>query len=169
MEKTTKEKYNEVISLYPIWKNLNSRIKKLYPCGVNFHEVFSEFIVCYVNNYYHSIGAGSEDALTEDKKKVQIKGTSNFDSDLTSFGPKSEFEILEFACLNQNLDTLSLYKIPINELYDIKVNKENTFREQQDAGKRSRFSILIQYINKYNLKPYAIVNMITGQIDMLKE
>lgn len=32
-------------SSYPLWKELNKRIKQLYPRGVNFHEVFSEFIV----------------------------------------------------------------------------------------------------------------------------
>lgn len=167
MEKITKQKYDEIILLYPKWKDLNKRIKLLYPRGVNFHEVFSEFIVCYVNDYYHSLGAGSEDAFTNDKIKVQIKGTSNYDSDLTSFGPTSEFEILEFARLDQTTDHLYLYRIPINELYNIKVNKKQTFKEQQKAGRRPRFSIITNFIEPYKLKPYKKVNMITGEYDSL--
>lgn len=165
IKKISFEKYKEIISLYSNWKNLNKSIKNEYSRGINFHEVFSEFIVCYVNDYYHSLGSGSEDAYTNDKKfKVQIKGSSNFDSDLTSFGPTSEFDILEFARLNQENDKLYLYKIPIDDLYDIKVNSNETFKEQQQNGRRPRFSIIEKYIKKYNLRHYAIVDMITGSI-----
>lgn len=167
MEKITKNKYDEIISLYPLWKELNKRIKLLYPRGVNFHEVFSEFIVCYVNDYYHSLGAGSEDAFTNDNVKVQIKGTSNYNSDLTSFGPTREFEILEFARLDQNDDYLYLYKIPINDLYNVRVNKAQTFKEQQQLGRRPRFSIISNFIEPYELNPYAKVNMKTGEYKFL--
>ncbi|WP_338822287.1 Bsp6I family restriction endonuclease [Mycoplasmopsis felifaucium] len=163
MYKITKYAYNEIISLYPIWKELNTRIKKLYPRGVNFHEAFTEFIVCYINDYYHSIGAGSEDALTDSNIKVQIKGTSNYNSDLTSFGPTSEFEILEFARLDQIQDKLFLYRIPINDLYCTKVNNDQTFKEQQLQGRRPRFSIIANFIKPYKLKPYAVVDMVTGK------
>lgn len=164
MKKISNEEYLEILSLYPIWKELNKRIKILYSRGVNFHEVFSEFIVCYVNNYYHSLGEGSEDAFTENMKKVQIKGTSNFNSDLTSFGPKSEFDILEFARLNQDNDTIELYRIPIEDLYEVKVNKKETFKEQQLSKRRPRFSIINQYINPFNLKPYAKIDLINNEI-----
>ncbi|WP_392445571.1 hypothetical protein ACF3OF_00615 [Sneathia vaginalis] len=164
MYKINKEKFNEIISLYPIWKELNERIKALYPRGVNFHEAFSEIIVCYVNDYFHSIKAGSEDALTNDMLKVQIKGTSNFDSDLTSFGPNSEFEILEFARLNQFYDRLYLYRIPINNLYNIQVNCNQTFKDQQLEHRRPRLSIITNYINKFSIEPYAVVDMLNGEI-----
>ena len=151
IKKISFEKYKEIISLYPNWKNLNKAIKKEYSRGINFHEVFSEYIVCYVNNYYHSLGSGSEDAYTDDKKfKVQIKGSSNFDSDLTSF--------------NQENDKLYLYKIPIDDLYNIKVNSDETFKEQQQSGRRPRFSIIEKYIKRYNLEHYIVVDMITGSI-----
>lgn len=164
MQKISKQNYDEIISLYPLWKELNQKIKSLYSRGVNFHEVFSEFIVCYVNDYYHSLGAGSEDAFTNDMIKVQIKGTSNFNADLTSFGPTSEFEILEFARLNQNNDYLYLYRIPIDELYNLFVNKKQTFRQQQKDNRRPRFSIISSFIDKFYIKHYAVVNMITGEI-----
>jgi type-2 restriction enzyme bsp6I len=96
------------------------------------------------------------------KKKVQVKASSNFNSDLTSFGPTSEFDILEFARLNQEENKLYLYKIPIDNLYDINVNSNETFKEQQQSGRRPRFSIIEKYIKEYNLKHYAVVDMITG-------
>lgn len=167
MKKISKKEYEEIIELYPLWKELNKRIKILYARGINFHEVFSEFIVCYINDYYHSLGQGSEDAFTNDMKKVQIKGTSNFNSDLTSFGPYSEFEILEFARLNQENDFLYLYRIPIDNLYTIKVNKFQTFKQQQEENRRPRFSIISSFIEKLNLKPYAIINMISGNFEFI--
>lgn len=167
MKKISQQEYAEIIKLYPLWKELNQRIKRLYPRGVNFHEVFSEFIVCHVNDYYHSLGEGSEDAFTNDMLKVQIKGTSNFGSDLTSFGPTSEFEILEFARLDQNRDYLFLYRIPIDDLYDLPVNRSQTFREQQEANRRPRFSIISNFIERYGLQHYAEVNMRTGQFKFI--
>lgn len=167
MRKISQQEYEEIIKLYPLWKELNQRIKQLYPRGVNFHEVFSEFIVCYVNDYYHSLGGGSEDAFTNDMIKVQIKGTSNFSSDLTSFGPTSEFEILEFARLDQNRDYLFLYRIPIDDLYDLPVNRLQTFKEQQEANRRPRFSIISNFIERYSLQHYAVVNMRTGQFEFI--
>ncbi len=167
MKKITQLKYEEVIELYPLWKELNKRIKHLYTRGVNFHEVFTEFIVCYVNDYFHSLGKGSEDAFTSDMKKVQIKGTSNFNSDLTSFGPSSEFEILEFARLDQSVDLLYLYRIPIDHLYELHVNGSQKFIDQQKANRRPRFSIITNFIEKYSLNPYAVVNMKTGKIEFI--
>lgn len=157
--------FKKMLHLYPLWKELNSGIKEVYSRGVNFHEAFSEYIVCYVNGYTHSLGGGSEDAFTSNGEKVQIKGSSNFDTDLTSFGPTSEFEILEFARLDQSEDKLYLYRIPIDELYDIKVNKTETFREQQQNKRRPRFSIIKNYILADNISCYAIVNLKTGKID----
>ena len=164
MQKINKKIYDEAISLYPIWKKLNKNIKRLHSRGVNFHEIFSEFIVCYVNDYYHSINDSSADALTNNMEKVQIKGTSNYNYDLTSFGPNSQFEILEFARLNQNNDKLYLYRIPIDNLYNINVNNKQTFKQQQESGRRPRFSIISNYIDKYKYKPYATVNMKNGNI-----
>lgn len=103
-----------------------------------------------------------EDALDENNVKIQIKSTSNYHIDLTSFGPTSEFEILEFARLDQDNDYLYLYKIPIDDLYDVLVNKSQTFKQQQQAGRRPRFSIISNFIEPYSLKPYAEVDMITG-------
>ena len=100
-------------------------------------------------------------------KKVQIKGTSNFNSDLTSFGPSSEFEILEFARLDQSVGLLYLYRIPTDHLYNLYVNSSQKFIEQQKASRRPRFSIINNFIKKYSLNPYAVVNMKTGRFEFI--
>ncbi|MBT1315970.1 Bsp6I family type II restriction endonuclease [Mycoplasmopsis bovis] len=164
VSKVTKDRYTKIIDLYPVWKYLTNHIKNIYTRGVNFHESFSEIIVCYVNDYYLSSGNGSEDALTNDFKKVQIKATSNWNLDITSFGPKSEFDILEFARLDQTNDLLYLYKIPIDDLKMINVNSNNTFEKFQKDGKRPRLSIIKNYIEKYSIKHYAVVSLQTGDI-----
>ena len=91
-----------------------------------------------------------------------MKATSNFETDLTSFGPKSEFDILHFARLNRETDELYLYDIPLDTLYDVKVSKNKTFKDKQNSGQRPRFSIIDKYLKES--KPYAIVNMINGDI-----
>lgn len=160
----TDELYNRMLELYFDWKHLNTNLKEVYSRGINFHEAFSEYIVCYVNGYRHSLGHGSEDAFGPNNEQIQIKGSSNYERDLTSFGPTSEFDILEFARLNQLEDNLYLYRIPIDELYDVQVSNTHTFRNQQNEGRRPRFSIINKYIEEDNIEHYAVVNLTNGQI-----
>lgn len=164
MKKIDDNLYEKVVKeIYPTWKKLNKKTKSIYPRGVNLHESISEYIVCYVNDYFHSTGSGSEDAIDSSRQKIQIKATSNFDRDLTSFGPTSEFEVLEFARLDQEEDKMYLYKIPIEDLYDVYVNANETFADQQARGVRPRFSIITKYLDDENIAPYVIVDMVTGE------
>lgn len=161
----TEDIYDRVRELYFLWKELNSGIKEIYTRGINLPEALTEPICCYVNGYLLSIGGGSEDAIIPGtNEKVQIKGSSNWDSDLSSFGPNSEFQHLHFVRLNQSEDKMYLYYIPINTLENLMINSTQTFLDQQRQGRRPRFSILQKYIKPYNLMPYAIVNMKTGEI-----
>lgn len=153
----TESDFEESIRLYFLWKELNTSIKEFYSRGVNIHEAITERIVCYVNDFRHSLGGGSEDALTSSNEKVQIKATSNFNSDLTSFGPRSRFDILHFVRLDSNNDVMYLYNLTIDELDSIYVNYNETFREQQLQGRRPRFSIIEKFIIPNDEKPYAVV------------
>lgn len=156
----TEDRFKKVIDLYFNWKKLNAGIKEDYTRGVNLPEAITEPICCYVNNFYLSLGEGSEDAIVPNTKElVQIKATSNFNQDLTSFGPQSKFNILHFVRLNQKEDKMYLYNIPIENLKKVKVNATETYEEQQLQGRRPRFSIIDKYINVYNIQPYAIVDL----------
>lgn len=168
ISKITEERYKKVIGLYFNWKALNAGIKEDFPRGINLPEAITEPICCYVNGFMHSIGEGSEDAVnTRTNAKVQIKATSNFWSDLTSFGPQSEFDELHFVRLDQESDKMYLYYIPVDELANVQVNAGETFADQQGQGRRPRFSIINKYILPDNIKEYAIVDLNTGEIERL--
>ncbi|WP_330463645.1 Bsp6I family restriction endonuclease [Metamycoplasma gateae] len=131
------------------------------------HEAITENLACILNNYkLRSSCGGSEDAITIDNKKVQIKATSNYDDDLTSFGPKSTFDILEFLRSNLEEDEFYCYRIPIENLGIIRVNKYKTFNQKQSLGQRPRFSIIEKIIKNENQKCYAIIDMKTGDVEI---
>lgn len=167
MGKIDKERYDKVRHLYFLWKELNSEIKKDYTRGINLPEAITEPICCYVNGFSLSTGSGSgsEDALTDNYETVQVKASSNFNSDLTSFGPKSEFRYLHFVRLNQSENKMYLYDIPTKDLNEIYVNEYETFKDQQEQGRRPRFSIINKYIIPQDIKAYAIVDLETGDIE----
>lgn len=152
--------FNKAIDLYWKWRDLNSELKKFYSRGVNLHEGITEIISCYVNGHILSLGGGSEDAIVpETNELVQVKGTSNYNSDLTSFGPDSKFDYLHFVRLKQSEDKMYLYDIPTDNLDDIMVNRESSVRDFKKAGKRPRFSIIEKCIEEYDLKAYAVVDL----------
>lgn len=178
----TEQRFERVIELYFMWKELNSMIKEDYSRGINLPEALTEPICCYANGFKLSIPtkdekksknnkqSGSEDAVDpKTGELIQIKATSNWDSDLTSFGPKSHFDALHFVRLNQEEDKMYLYNIPINNLKNVMVNKDTTFEECQATGKRPRFSIIDKYINVYNLEPYGYVDLIKKEVKINKE
>lgn len=117
-----------------------------------------------MKTFLECILSGSEDAITQDGKKVQIKATSNFNTDLTSFGPRSEFEILEFLRLNKDEDIFYCYRIDTNELNEIYINSNETFKMKQNLGQRPRFSIIDKIIKLKNYNYYATINMNTGEV-----
>jgi len=164
MAKITTELFEEILEIYSLWKELDLRLRKVSSRGVNIHEGISEIIVCYVNGFEHSVGRGSEDAFTDLGEQVQIKATSNYNDDLTSFGPRSQFDLLHFARLDKLNDVFYLYDIPLEDLNETYVNKTQTFREQQMQGRRPRFSIIKKFIEPRNLDYYASVDLRTGQI-----
>ena len=151
--------YNQAVDNYYIWKKLTNSMKSSGARGVNLPEGITEVICCYHNNFLWSKNEGSEDAISLAGEKIQIKATSNYDNDLTSFGPRSEFYELHFVRLNQNTDTMELYKIPIEDLEKTKVNSKETFKEQQLQGRRPRFSIIEKFIEPKSLRPYKIVQL----------
>ncbi|WP_369085825.1 Bsp6I family restriction endonuclease [Metamycoplasma spumans] len=161
-------KNNENIQIFDIyfrWKELNLMIKSYYTRGLNLHEIITETLCCIINDYkLMASKGGSEDAISKDNRKVQIKATSNFYDDLTSFGPRSEFDILEFMRLDIENDRFYCYRIDINYLNNILVNHNLSFNEQKKFGKRPRFSIIKSIINKNNLKEYAIIDMNSGDV-----
>ncbi len=160
---------NDVLTAYKLWKQLNTLIKKKYSRGINLPEYISETVCCIVNDYkLHAATGGSEDAIDKNGEKVQIKATSNYNSDLSSFGPKSQFTILEFLRLNKKSDIFYLYRIDTDYLSKVNVNQKENFNGKQQTGQRPRFSIIKKIIEPYKISPYAEVHMDSGIIKYLK-
>lgn len=153
-KKITKELYDEIISLFPEWKKLNSSIKKHYSRGVNFHEAFSEIIVGWeFKLLLEEAGASSADLISKEGVKYQVKGSSDYENDLSSFGPNTKFDVLYYCGLDTEQKKLKIWEIDIETVMNLKVNEKETFREVQMTGKRPRFSIYKKIIKPNNLKP----------------
>lgn len=164
--KITKKEIKMVTKAYFEWKSLNSTLKLYASRGVNFPEMISEPIGCYCLDLLWNIGTSSAgDATNKAGEKIEMKATSNFDSDLTSFGPKCDFHNLIFLRLDSNNDLVYIYDTGIDaeKLKLFYVNKKNTVGDFQSAGKRPRFSIIKNVIEKESLKPTYIFDLKKGK------
>ncbi|MBT3539259.1 Bsp6I family type II restriction endonuclease [Candidatus Parcubacteria bacterium] len=148
--------------LFDLWKKLNIGLKK-YGRGVNIPEVISEGMFCVFSGSVRyvkkikGVGKVSFDTINIEKsRREQIKATS-IDSDLTSFGPKTEWDDLYFIDFYKDgkLDgTFDLYLVPNNLIYSNKVNKGQTMKQQQNEKRRPRMSIKT-IIKDNKIKPIA--------------
>jgi hypothetical protein len=146
--------------LFDLWKKLNLGLKK-YGRGVNIPEVISEGMFCVFSGsvrYVKKIngtGKVSFDTINIEKsRREQIKATS-IESDVTSFGPKTEWDDLYFVDFYKDgkLDgTFDVYLIPNKLIYSNKVNKGQTMKQQQDEKRRPRMSIK-EIIKNNKIKP----------------
>jgi hypothetical protein len=148
--------------LYKYWHILNVGMKKFLSRGVNIPEGISEGAFCLDFNKNSarvikvSKGSGSFDVIDlKTKKRIQIKAVS-VNSDLTSFGPKSVWDdlfFLDFYRKGKFDGSFDVYKIPNKLIYNHKVNKNQTFKQQQKEKRRPRFSIKDGIIKKHKIKP----------------
>ena len=161
LKKVDEKKIVDVLDAYFSWKKSSELIKNLNGRASNFSEAISERLVCYINNFSLATEEGSYDAISIDGKTIQIKATSKFNDDLSSFGPRSQFDYLHFARFDINKDEVWLYNINKGSLDEVIINKEKneTFLEQQKQGRRPRLSIIKEFVNKYQLEPYKKVNL----------
>jgi hypothetical protein len=86
----------------------------------------------------------------------QIKACS-VEGDLTSFGPKSKWDKIYFLYFfnEGKVDgEFDVYEIDSDLIYEMKMNKIETFVDQQKRGVRPRFSIK-KLIDEKNIKPIA--------------
>ena len=86
--------------------------------------------------------------------------------DLSSFGPRCEFDDLVFLRFDLDLNMLFVYDTGINseELKKIPVSKTATVGDYQKAGKRPHIRIIESIINERKLEPTVIFNIRRGRI-----
>ncbi|WP_291736587.1 hypothetical protein [Clostridium sp.] len=157
---------NDVCDSYFKWKDLNNSLKNYVSRGINFPETISEPMGCYALGYLWNKGSAG-DAQDRNGRKIEMKATSNFDSDLTSFGPKCDFDNLVFLRLDYNNNKLYIYDTGINseELKSLPANKHETIGDQQKQKRRPHVSIINIIINARELQPTCIFNIRRAEVE----
>ncbi len=150
--------------LFDNWNILNKGMRDYKARGINMPEGISEVAFClftgskrFVSLTHGNSPASFDTYNVETQRTEQIKACS-VASDLTSFGPKSKWDDLYFMDFynDGNIDgSFDLYKIPTIRIHSMNMNRTQTFTQQQDQGRRPRFSLKKDLILPNNLKPVA--------------
>lgn len=155
------------VDIFNDWLDINKRLTNLGGRSINVPDVFSEAIYCIFFNAIRTNTTGhSYDCVeTETGLGIQVKSTS-IDYDLTSFGPTSSWDKLIFVdfCSSGSVDGIvKFYEIKEN-IYDLVMNKKKneTFKDQQEQGRRPRFSIKERIIEPENLVPILVIDLLKG-------
>ncbi len=171
IDRYTEEDKESIIEIYDAWRTLSVNLNNLGCRKPNFPEI-SEIIFCFVYDCWrtNNLSSGTHTSFDcynpKTNKTIQIKATS-ISNDLTSFGPKSVWEELYFLDFynedengnaNYNGD-FKVYLIPNDEVYNHKMNKNQTFVDQQKEGRRPRFGIKKELITPLGLKPIGEFNI----------
>lgn len=127
-----KSRFNDAIKAYFLWKELDTIIRTSHTRGVNIPETITETLLCYVTGYKLNKGSAGDAYDESENRIIEIKATSNFDRDTTSFSPKEDFDELHFVRLDKREDVLYFYNLDMNseDLKNIKVNSTETLGEQ---------------------------------------
>jgi len=164
-----KSRFKDAIKAYFLWKELDTIIRTSCTRGVNIPETITENLLCFVTGFKLNKGSGGDAFNEEYKKIVEVKATSNFDRDTSSFSPKEKFDSLYFVRLDKKEDTMYFYDLEMNsnDLKSIRVNKTQLLQEQQEQGRRPRFSVIKFIIEPKQLKPFATLNLRNEKIKKL--
>ena len=164
--KIDEPRIQETCDAYFKWKDLNTYINSLVSRGINMPDAISEPMGCYCLDLLWNKKSGG-DAQTKDGKKIEFKATSNYDGDLSSFGPKCEFDDLVFLRFNLDTNMLYVYDTGINseQLKQIEISSYGTVESYQKQGKRPHFSIINKIINDLEIEPTVVFNIRRGTIE----
>lgn len=148
---------------FDMWKAVNTNLKLYKARSVNMPEGLSEVAFCILTGSKRFIkitrgkASGSFDTFNiKGNRAEQIKACS-IETDLTSFGPKSKWDDLYFMDFyNGGLidGVFDLYQIPNELIYNHKINKLETFLDQQIQKRRPRLEIKKLLLSS-GLKPIA--------------
>jgi len=150
--------------IYYEWRGLSEKLLKIGSRSVNIPDGLSESAVCIALGFVKVLktkqtkGSQSFDVYDlERRKRVQIKACSVI-PDLTSFGPRTQWDDIYFADFYRKGlwdGSFDIYLIP-NELIsnqNVNKGKGQTVKDKQKAMQRPRFSIYDSIIRKYGIPP----------------
>ncbi len=165
------EEDREILSnIYKKWRELSDAISNIKSRTVNIPEVLSEGLFCIdmkavkLNENIPGANTSFDCYFLSNKARVQIKACSVI-PDLSSFGPTSvwdEIYFMDFFKDGKWNGSYDIYKIDNDLIYSCKVNKKETFREQQEQKRRPRFSIYKKIIKEKGVKP-----IVEGKLEIL--
>ena len=157
---------NAACEAYFIWKDLDTYVKSVDTRGINIPDVISEPIACYCLGYLWNRGKESGDATDPSGRKIEFKATSRWEGDLSSFGPKCQFDDLIFLRFNLRQNKMYIYDLRMNsEVFGTyPANKTQTIEEQKRQGRRPHVSLYSLFIEPENVQPDIIFDIRRMQI-----
>lgn len=152
---------DEVCNAFFKWKDLNTYIKSNSSRGINMPDAISEPMACYCLNLKWNRGPSVGDATDVHGNRIECKATSNFEGDLSSFGPKTVFDDLLYLRFNLDENQLYIYDLKVNseEFGKYPANKKQTIQDQKDAGRRPRVSLQKLFVDANNMEPTLIFDI----------
>lgn len=153
---------NETIDAYFKWKDLNTYIKSTSSRGINMPDAISEPMGCYCLGFLWNRGDEPGDAFDPiTNRRIEFKATSNFDSDLSSFGPETVFDDLILLRYDLSNDLLYIYDLQINsdQFGEFPANSYETIQDQKDQRRRPHVSLIKLFVNNYNLQPNIVLDI----------
>ena len=150
---------NDVQEMYFMWKELCLRIKSCSSRAVNFPETISEVVVCWVLGLKWNKGSNCDAVNEETGLKIEVKASSS--SGPSSFSSRTPFDDLVFAKLDMKNDILHIYdtNLSSSKIENIKVNGNETYKDQQKDTRRPRFDVYKNIIQNMNINETASINM----------
>lgn len=163
-DKFDKNDFSTLKEIFAEWLEINKKVTSLGGRGLNVPDVFSEALYCiFFNAVRTNNTAHSYDCVNiENGAGVQVKSAS-IANDCTSFGPRStwnELYFMDFA-VNGKIDgIIDVYRLDF-ALDDVILNtkKNETFKMQQEQGRRPRLS-LKKLIKEKGIKPIKRISLI---------
>ena len=125
-------------------------------------DAISEPMGCYCLGFEWNRGDEVGDA-TDPRygRKIEFKATSRFEGDLSSFGPKCQFDDLVYLRFNLDENKLYIYDLHVNseEFGRLPANATQTIQEQKDQKRRPHVSLQELFVNAKNLEPDVIFDI----------
>lgn len=153
---------DETCNAYFKWKDLNTYIQNNSHRGINMPDAISEPMGCYCLNLLWNRGDEVGDAYDpKSGTKIEFKATSRFEGDLSSFGPKCQFDDLVFLRFKLDDNLLYIYDLKINsdEFGTYPANSKETIQQQKDQGRRPHISLQSLFVDGKGLKPDIIFDI----------
>lgn len=147
-----------LIDIYHSWVSLSNSTSRLGGRKLNVPDVLSEGILAYCIDGWRTNSADivssvdveslSFDVLSKSKKQIEVKASSVEGGTLTSFSPKKlDFDklvVMDFYANGLFNGEILIHEIDFSDINSIIMNKgkNETFKDQQNAGRRPRFELL---------------------------